>query len=176
VDGDDVTFTSSPGHDPFWLTAAKSVQFDTAPAPDDQGALFIGIDGGTALPSSWIGQIARGAPVAVVLDGVVFRAGAFSGRDWREAASHWTKSGGGLDVRQFTLRAGDASLESRRGSLAIDDQGALVGQLDANLGEPGRLFAGLKSENGETETQKLTFHGGSTWLGPVRLAPAPKVF
>ena len=44
------------------------------------------------------------------------------------------------------------------------------GELDATLAEPGGLFAGLRSENGETETQRLAFHGGWTWLGPLRIA------
>ena len=109
-------------------------------------------------------------------DGVIFRAGALIGPDWRQAARSWTHSGGGLDVRQFTLTAGQVSLDSRRGSLAVGDDGALVGELDATLVEPGRLFAGLASENGETETQRLTFHGGSTWVGPARIAPAPRLF
>ncbi len=79
-------------------------------------------------------------------------------------------------MRQFTLTAGRTSIDSRRGSLAVDDTGALVGELDATLAQPGRLFAGLQSENGEAETQRLTFHGGSTWLGKVRIAPAPRLF
>jgi hypothetical protein len=123
-----------------------------------------------------MGQIARGAPVNIALDGVVFRAGALVGPDWREAARNWTHSGGGLDVRQLTLTAGQASLDSRRGSLAVADDGSVVGELDASFVEPGRFFAGLRSENGEIETQKLLFHGGATWLGPVRIAAAPDLF
>jgi hypothetical protein len=174
--GDDVTLTPAPGAKPFWLTSAKTVQFYTRPAPDDQGAVFLGIDNGAAEPSSWVGQISRGAPVGVVLDGVIFRAGAFTGRDWRGAATNWTRNGGGLDVRQFTLRAGDASLESRRGSLGVDASGALIGGMDAYLSEPGRLFAGMPAKRSQTETLKLTFRDGSTWYGPLRLAPAPHLF
>jgi hypothetical protein len=38
------------------------------------------------------------------------------------------------------------------------------------------MFAGMRPEDHETETQRLTFHGGSTWLGRARLAPAPRAF
>jgi hypothetical protein len=174
--GDDLTLTSAPGARPFWLTSAKSLQFDMRPAPDDQGEVYLSLGGGVASPDGWIGQVSRGGPVNIALDGVVFRAGTLVGPDWREAALSWTHSGGGLEVRQFTLAAGGAGLDSRRGSLAVDDNGALVGELDATLAEPGRLFARLQSENGEAETQRLTFHGGWTWLGPLRIAPAPRLF
>jgi hypothetical protein len=175
-EGDDLVLAPAPGAQPFWLAGAKTLEFYTRAALDDQGAVFFGLDGGRAAPASLMGRVARDAPVSILLDGIAFRAGAFSGRDWREAASNWTRSGGGLDVRQFTLRAGVVSLDSRRGSLAVDDHGALVGELDATLVEPGRLFTGLKSENGETETQKLTFHDGWTSVGRARLAPAPHLF
>lgn len=176
VAGDDLVLAPAPGAKPFWLTAAKSLQFDTRAAPDDQGEVWFGIEGGAAARDSWMGDIAQGAPVNITLDGVIFRAGTLVGPDWRAAARSWTHNGGGLDVRQFTLTAGATSLDSRRGSLAVGDDGALVGELDATLVQAGRFFAGLRAENGEAETQKLTFHGGSTWLGPTRLAPAPKLF
>jgi hypothetical protein len=176
LEGDDLTLTPSAGAGPFWLQSAKTLQFATRAAPDDQGRIWFGLDTATVSPESWMGDIARGGPVNITLDGVVFRAGALRGGDWREAARSWTHSGGGLDVRQFTLTAGQASLDSRRGSLAVGDDGALVGELDANLGQPGRLFAGLRAQPGETQTLRITFHGGSAWLGPVRIAPAPRLF
>ncbi len=173
---DDVILTTAAGAAPFWLTSAKSLQFDTRAAPDDQGEVWFGLAGGAVSPDSWMGKVAGGGPVGITLDGVVFRAGTLAGPDWRDAARNWTHSGGGLDVRQLTLTAGRTSLDARRGSLAVDDNGALVGELDATLTEPGGLLPGLKSENGETETQRLTFHGGWTWLGPLRIAPAPRLF
>jgi hypothetical protein len=175
-EGDDLALTPAAGAQPFWLTGAKTLEFYTRTAPDDQGGVFFGLDGGQAAPDSLMGRVARGAPVSLVLDGIVFRAGAFAGRDWRESAMNWTHSGGGLDVRQLTLRAGATSLESRRGSLAVDDTGSLIGELDSTLVEPGRLFTGMKAKTGETETQRLIFHGGWTAVGRVRLAPAPRLF
>jgi hypothetical protein len=176
LQGDDLTLTPGAGAGPFWLQSAKTLQIATRAAPDDQGEVWFSLAGATVSPEGWMGQIARGAPVNITLDGIVFRAGALRGGDWRDAARNWTHSGGGLDVRQFTLTAGDASLDSRRGSLAVADDGALVGELDANLGQPGRLFAGLRAQPGETQTLRITFHNGSAWLGPVRIAPAPQLF
>jgi hypothetical protein len=174
--GDDLTLTPAPGAAPFWLKSAKSLQFDTQAAPDDQAQVWFSLAGGQVSPESWMGEVGRGAPVAIALDGVVFRIGTLVGPDWRDAARNWTHSGGGLDVRQFTLTAGQASLDARRGSLAVGDDGALVGELDANLGQPGRLFGGLSAQPGETQTLRLTFHGGWTWLGPLKIAPAPRLF
>jgi len=176
VEGADLTLTPGPGARPFWLTAAKSLQFDTRAAPDDQGAVYLSIGGGVASPQTWMGQVARGAPIDLTLDGVVFRAGTMVGADWREAVRNWTHSGGGLQIRQLTLTAGDASLDSRRGSLAVADDGTLVGQLDTNLGEPERLFGGLSAKPDETQTLRITFHDGSAWLGKLRIAPAPDLF
>ncbi len=176
LQGDDLTLTPAAGAGPFWLQSAKTLQMATRPAPDDQGEVWFSLAGAKVAPQSWMGQIARGAPVNITFDGVVFRAGTLRGGDWRDAARNWTHSGGGLDVRQFTLTAGEASLDSRRGSLAVADDGGLVGELDANLGQPGRLFAGLRAQPGETQTLKITFHNGYAWLGPVRIAPAPDLF
>lgn len=176
VEGDDLTLTPATGARPFWLTAAKSLQFDTRAAPDDQGAVYLNLTGGQASSQSWMGQVARGAPVNLTLDAVVFRAGMLVGGDWRAAVRNWTHNGGGLDVRQLSLTAGDASLDSRRGSLAVADDGTLVGQLDANLGEPERLFEGLSARPDETQTLRITFHDGSAWLGKIRIAPAPDLF
>ena len=176
LEGDDLTLTPAAGAGPFWLQSAKTLQFATRAAPDDQGQIWFSLDAAKVAPESWMGEIARGGPVNITLDGVVFRAGALRGGDWREAARSWTHSGGGLDVHQFTLTAGEASLDSRRGSLAVGDDGALVGELDANLGQPGRLFSGLRAQPGETQTLRITFHDGSAWLGPVRIAPAPRLF
>ncbi|HWF75531.1 MAG TPA: DUF2125 domain-containing protein [Caulobacteraceae bacterium] len=176
LQGDDMTLTPGPGGGPFWLQSAKQLQIATRAAPDDQGEVWFSLTSAAVSPESWIGQIARGGPVNMTFDGVVFRAGTLRGGDWRDAARHWTHSGGGLDVRQFTMTAGEASLDSRRGSLAVADDGTLVGELDANLGQPGRLFAGLRAQPGETQTLKITFHNGYAWLGPVRIAPAPDLF
>jgi hypothetical protein len=176
LQGDDLTLTPGAGAGPFWLQSAKTLQIATRSGPDDQGEVWFNLVGGTVSSESWMGQIARGGPVNITLDGIVFRAGTLRGGDWRDAARNWTHSGGGLDVRQFTLTAGEASLDSRRGSLAVGDDGALVGELDANLGQPARLFSGLRRQPGETQTLRITFHGGSAWLGPVRIAPAPRLF
>jgi hypothetical protein len=176
IEGADLTLVPAPGARPFWLTAAKSLQFDTRAGPDDQGAVFLSLQGGAVSPQSWMGQIARGGPFDIDLDGVVFRAGALAGVDWRDALRNWTHSGGGLDIHQLTLRAGEASLAARRGSLAVADDGTLVGQLDANLDEPERLFRGLSAKPDQTQTLRLTFHDGAAWLGKVRIAPAPDLF
>lgn len=172
----DMTLAPAPGAKPFWLTSAKSLQFDTRAGPDDQGAVFLSLEGGAVAPQGWMGQIARGGPVNIALDGIVFRAGTMTGVDWREALRNWTHSGGGLDVRQLSLTAGDASLDARRGSLAVADDGTLVGELDANLSEPERLFRGLSAKPDQTQTLRITFHGGSAWLGALRIAPAPDLF
>jgi hypothetical protein len=185
LEGGDLTFAAAPGAKPFSLTSAKSLQFYTRAGPSQQAALFLSVDGGVALPGSWVGQIADGKPVAIKLDGIISHADALHGEGWRGLMANWSANGGTFDVHQLTLTAGDAALDARKGGLAVTDDGNLEGVLEATLRDESRVLAVAQSgrsapSNPAVPTNALavplTFRDGATWIGPLKLAPAPRVY
>jgi hypothetical protein len=185
VEGANLTFAAAPGAKPFSLASAKGVQFYVRAGPDRQAAVFFRIDGGQALPGGWLGQIAGVKPVAVKLDGILSHTGELQGKTWRALVSHWSAMGGTFDVHQLALTAGDAALDAHGGGVAVTDDGRLEGVLDANLSDEQRVLAvaqGGKPSPAATAQPspalnlRLTFRDGSTWIGPLKLAPSPRVY
>jgi hypothetical protein len=185
LEGDDLTFAAAPGAKPFSLTSAKSLQFYARAGPDRQAALFFSLDGGVARPDGWVGQIAGGKPVALKFDAVINHAGDLQGASWPGLVARWSAAGGAFDVHQLTLTAGDASLDARKGGVAVGDDGRLEGILEANLSDEGRVFAVAQTGRAPVVDAapradglglRLTLRDGWMWLGPVRLAPAPRAY
>ena len=185
LEGDDLTFAAAPGARPFSLTSAKSLQFYTRAGPDRQAALFLSVDGAAALPRSWVGQIADGKAAAVKLDGIISHSDQLRGESWRELIAHWSARGGTFDVHQLTLTAGDAVLDARKGGVAVADDGRLEGVLEASLRDEQRVLAVAQTgkpppadptASANALDLRLTFRDGGTWIGPLKLAPAPRVY
>ena len=185
LEGDDLAFAAAPGAKPFSLTSAKSLQFYTRAGPGQQAALFFSLDGGAALPGSWVGQIANGRPVAVKLDGIISHTDDLHGASWRGLIAHWSARGGTFDVHQLTLTAGDAALDARKGSIAVADDGHLEGVLEANLRDADRVRSVAQTGKAPTSDPtaatdaldlSLTFRDGATWVGPLKLASAPRLY
>ena len=185
LEGDDLTFAAPPGAKPFSLASAKSLQFYTRAGPGQQAALFMGVDGGAALPGSWVSQIAAGKPVSIKLDAIISHTDALQGDNWRALISNWSAKGGALDVHQLTLTAGDAALDARKGGVAVADDGRLEGILEATLRDKGRVLAVAQGgkpppadpgPGNNALDLRLTFRDGETWIGPLKLAPAPRAY
>jgi len=185
LEGSNLTFAAGPGAKPFSLASAKDVQFYVRAGPARQAAVFFSLDGGHALPGSWLGQIAGGKPVTVKLDGILSHTGDLQGRTWRALVSHWAAMGGTFDVHQLALTAGDAALSAHGGSVAVTDDGRLEGVLDASLSDEPRILAVAQGGKGPPDSPAkpspalnlaLTFRDGQTWIGPLKLAPAPRVY
>jgi len=185
LEGDDLTFVAAPGAKPFSLTGAKTLQFDTRAGPDQQAAVFFSLDGGAARPDSWVGQLAGGKPVAIRLDAIMSHTDELEGDSWPRLVAHWSAKGGDLDVRQLTLTAGDASLDVRKGGVAVADDGRLEGVLEASLRDEARVLAvartgqapaGDAAPGPGTSGLRLTLRDGGIWLGPMRLAAAPRAY
>jgi hypothetical protein len=146
--------------------------------------VFFSLDGGQALPGGWVGQIAGGKPVAIKLDGVLSHTDDLRGATWRGLVSHWSDKGGTFDVHQLTLTAGDARLEAHGGGVAVADDGRLEGVLDASLTGRERVLAvaaGKSPRAGPAPaipalSLRLTLRDGATWVGPLKLAPAPRAY
>ncbi|HEY2707816.1 MAG TPA: DUF2125 domain-containing protein [Caulobacteraceae bacterium] len=188
IDGDGLSFTAAPGAKPFALAAAKDVQIYTRSGPNDQAAVFVSVDGGVAAPGGWVDRIAGGGPVALKLDGVLSHTQYLHGASWRGLVGGWSAGGGTFDVHQLAASAGVAELDVDGGGVAVGADGRLVGVLESRVKQPDRLLAVLSGDGKAASSQgigdpkgvaisaRLTFRDGETWLGPLKLAPAPRLY
>lgn len=228
LEGDDLGFTPSPGAAPFWLSRARLLQVETRPGPDDQGAVYFGVEDGLASPTGWLGRAAAGRPVKLVAETTFDHASALAGPGLRAALVRWAHAGGMLSVEQVSLNAGGASLTSQRGALSVADDGDLAGSVSVRSPNPALFFAPkpaaadarprltinlhlrhasivpasggppIRLTPDQTITLdvgkklrlatpilaaslgaaplELSFHDGATWLGPLRIGRAPRVF
>ena len=100
-----------------------------------------------------------------------------------------------IAVRQGGLMAGESVLSLRPSTLAVDDAGYLAGDLALSLSkasqgvmalgavgvlpqETAAVASGLTGVQlpGKPLEATLSFRDGQTWLGPLPLGPAPRVY
>jgi len=195
IEGLGLTFAAAPGANPFFITAADEVHLHTRAGPNDQGAAYFELDQAKANFPGLIGRIAQGRPVSLIADGVYSHAGALDGRDWASAVRAWSAAGGALNVRRMRVAAGQALLDASAGTLGVDGDGRLSGSLTARLrqaprtltamGQAGAISPGAVDSagavlgaraRGPTTTVTIDFQAGQTTLGPVDIAPAPRIY
>jgi hypothetical protein len=195
-EGVKVTFQPQQGAQPFALSAADRVEFHLRAGPDDEGGVFARVDNGTARLSGLFARVAQGKPISIVWNSTLSKMSAFAGADWPSAVRHWADAGGQMTVRDGALTAGDALISASNSKLSVGRDGRLTGSLDATLrqapralgamGESGVLapetadaaaaVAKARQGDGDAARITLTFQAGQTTLGPVAIAPAPKVY
>ena len=194
VEGLDVTFVTPPGARPFALVSASGFHLHTRAGPNDQGAIYIGIEGGRARSSGTLDDIAGGKPVAITLDALWSHASALSGGAWPVRVKNWAEAGGDLTTRHLEIIAGPASIWAAPGIFSVDRDGRLLGNLSVTLGRTRQILSAM-TLNGKlpAETARaaetaagppgpasvvlpLYFQAGRTTLGPVALGPSPRVF
>ena len=195
-EGRELTFTPTPGAQPFALSQAKKVAFHLRPGPEDQGALFLEVADGQAQMSGLFARIAQDGDIDLEWDALLTKMSAFDGPDWPNAVRNWSQAGGMAQVREAGLTAGEAVIGVNRGQLFVGPDGRLRGTLDVTLREAPdaleALGAGgvLPPETADTAAAvaaarqgadnvaqaAITFQAGQTTLGPVAIGPAPRVY
>lgn len=193
VEGLNLTFATPPGARPFALTSAKAFHLHTRAGPNDQGAIYLGVEGGGAGAPGTLGLIAAGGPVTFTLDGVFSHAGAMTGADWPSRLKAWTRAGGSLSVKRLELTAGKAAIVAKAGDLGIGPDGRLTGDLSVGAAQTPRIL-GVMAARGAlspevaraggaialartgSATLPLDFEAGRVTLGPVALGPSPRLF
>jgi len=195
VEGVDLAFEPLEGATPFFVTAAKRLQFNLRPGPNDQGQVYLLLDQASARLSGLFGRVAGERPVSLAGDGTFSHASALQGRDWPAAVRAWSAAGGAMAVREVRVVAGEAVLDARSGTLSVGYDGRLRGSLTAALrqaplalsamGQEGAIppdkasaasaVAAARAE-GEVARMTIDFQAGQTTLGPVAIGPAPRVF
>ena len=198
VEGEDLIFTAAPGAKPYFITAAKAFNLHLKAGPDDQGAVYVGLDQAKANLTGLMARIAQGKPVGITADAIFSNATEFQGASWPAAVDGWRRAGGRFQVRQLTIAAGEAVLDAKSGVLSVSDQGRVSGSLNASLrqapqalgamGQAGKITpdaaqkgasaaqAAQAAQQGDVAHMTLDFKDGQSWLGPIPIGPAPKVF
>jgi hypothetical protein len=195
-EGVKLTFQPAPGARPFALAAAERVEFHLRSGPGDQGGLMFKLDKGKTQASGLFARIAGDQPVSMIWESTLTKVSGFKGRTWPQSARAWSDGGGQIDVRQAGVTAGEALLGARAGTLTVGADGRLRGSLDLNLRQAPRALGALgasgvippetalaaaavtaaRQDEDDVARAQLTFQAGQTTLGPIAIAPAPRVY
>lgn len=197
-EGVGLTFQPAAGANPFSLQAAERVEFHLREAPSevgDEAGVWLTVKNGKGQLSGLLGRIAGDKPISLEWDGRLSKASALRGQDWGDAVRAWARAGGRMDVKRGGLTAGDALIGVNSGWLSVGSDGRARGVLDVSLRQAARALATLGQtgaipadraqaaaavaqarEAGDLARATLNFEAGQTTLGPVAIAPAPKVY
>jgi hypothetical protein len=191
-------FTPGVGAEPFPLTSAKLVALNLRPTKGSaaDADLLFRVEEGVARKTGVLDWTVGGKTFDTVASARIANAAAFRGDRWGEAALNWASRGGALADFRAEAEAGDARADGAAARLTFDREGRLQGTLALTLrngpgalaalgawGQGGRVGPGAASGLAATQTGLngtanlvLVFENGRTRLGPVPLAPAPKLF
>lgn len=198
-EGVGLSFQPTAGAQPFGLSAAERVEFHLRQAPStvgDEAGVWLSVKDGKARLHGLLGRIAGDKPISIEWDGRLSTISAFHGSDWPDAVRRWTAAGGQMSVKRAGLTAGDAVIGVNSGTLRVGADGRVTGVLDVSLRQAPRALnamgasgtipqaraeaaaavATARQEAGDLARATLNFEAGQTTLGPVALAPAPKVY
>jgi hypothetical protein len=197
-EGVNLAFQPTAGAQPFALASAERVEFHLRRAPKEVGAeagLWLMVKNGKSQLSGLLGGVAGDKPVAVEWDGRVSAIDAFRGADWPDAVRNWVTAGGRMSVKRGGLTAGDALIGVNAGNLGVGSDGRVSGVLEVSLRQAPRALgvmgaAGVLTPDrvaaaaavvtartsGDLARLTLNFEAGQMTLGPVALAPSPKVY
>lgn len=195
-EGVDLTFEPGPGAQPFSLSSAARLEMHLRRGPDDEGGVWLNLKQGRAQLSGLLGRIAGEQPISAEWDGRLSHISAMTGRDWPSSVRAWTAAGGRMSVKRGGLTAGQAVIGVSSGDLGVSADGRVRGTLELSLrqapraltalgqsgaipadrAEAAAVVAAARQGSGEVARAALTFQAGETTLGPVALAPAPRIY
>lgn len=195
-EGTELSFAPGSGAQPFALAGAARVEFHLRKGPDDEAGIFAKLEGGRATPGRFLAFAGDGKPVSIVWNSTLSKDSALRGADWASAVRAWSEAGGTIHLRDAGITAGEAGLNLKDGTLSVGRDGRLSGSLAATLrGAPkalnalsqsglvppgtadaAALVAAARQGAGDTAQASLYFQAGQATLGPVAIAPAPKVY
>jgi len=195
VEGLDMKFAALPESAPFLLRTAHALHIHTKSGPDDQGAIYIEIDGATAEPDSLIGRLAAARQSDFVFDGLFTRARSLRGPDQPSAVRAWSAAGGRLTIRHLRVAAGQAELAANAGEIGVGADGRLTGSVNLVLHQAPKTLAAMAlsgtlppetaraagvvvsaRQQGRVTRLPLSFQAGRMTFGPVALGSSPRVY
>ncbi len=197
IEGRDLVFTPAGGAILFPIARAGRFEAQYAPRPDgpDEAGLLVRLDDAVAAQGTLLQRLGGQPQGRLLWESVVEEASDFRGADWGAAVRHWTDAGGALRVVQAQASVGDAAASVTRGRLTVGTDGRLRGSLDLAVRQAPRsllTLRGVPKVDEEAASQAavvaeareddalarltLVFEAGVATVGPVALAPAPKIW
>lgn len=195
VQGVDLEFSAVEGAQPPSFGAMKIFEARVTPTDGDKADVFVRLDRATPANNALLSRVANGAPATIGFEGTINGASFLRGRGWSQVLQAWSAAKGSLAVRQGGIMAGEAVLSLQPSTLSIDSSGQLAGDLALSLSrasqgvmalgavgvlpqETAAVASGLTGVEpaGKPLEATLTFRGGQTWIGPLPLGPAPRVY
>ena len=195
IQGVDLEFGALKGAQPLSFSAMKTFEARVTPGDEDKADVFVRLDQATPANNVLLSRVAEGAPVTLGFEGTINGASFLRGRGWSQVLQSWSAAKGSLAVRQGGIIAGEAVLSLQPSTLSVDESGRLAGQLALSLSratqgvmalgavgvlpeETAAVASGLTGVEpaGKPLEATLTFRAGQTWIGPLPLGPAPRVY
>jgi len=180
VEGANLMFVPGPGAQPYLLRSAERLNLHIRPGPQDQGAVLLRVEGATAQLPGLLSRIAQDEPVAMDVELTLSKMSAMQGNDWRSMVRSWSGAGGTATLKNASLTAGGAVLAAHGGALSVGEDGRVEGGLDVDLRKAGAALSdmsgGMIPPQAAFAGASLRFEGGQTILGPLPIAPAPRVY
>jgi len=196
IEGLQLSFTAQPGAKPFPLASVDRAVFYTRPLPDDQVEARLYLSDARATPASRLDDVAGHAPIGLVWQAAISKLSAFHGKDAPSAARAWSTAGGTVTTSLGGVAAQGRTLGVRSSQLNTDADGRLRGMISLELKGGGDAVRALGADHaidpaaatlaadivdvragasGKAQVD-LDFQAGAMTLGPVAIAPSPKVF
>jgi hypothetical protein len=188
------TFEAVAGSEPFALASADRVELYLRPkaGASDQAEFLMRVLDGRARPGGELRRTVGENDFTLEVGGAITRFDRLSGRDWSQAVRDWTKAGGAVVGVRADLQADGVTAKGESARLGVATDGRLVGDVAVDLGESSKpiselgrtdallpaaaaVAAALRGPDGKSRLQ-LVFAPDGLRLGPVKLAPPPRVF
>lgn len=186
IEGRDMTFTPVTGARPFWLQSVRRLDVGLQPGPNDQQAILMRIIEGRPNAGGLVARITEEQPLTLDWQSSINHASSLRGRSWPDAVRAWSAAGGQIILRNSELTSSKARLTLSGGPITVGPDGRLVGNLKADLGEivtavaragTGTPVPGANiGTRPETLNASLSLRDGKIHLGPLPIAPSPRIF
>lgn len=196
VEGVGLRFVPLPGSEPFLLAGAERLEVHLRPAPqgENTASFVLRLKQAAPRPAGVMAFVSGNRPADFVWDSRVTQVSRLRGEDWAAAVRSWRDAGGRMDIARATLQAGDLRAQNAGGYLTVGADGRLRGRVAVALNRPlqalsamtrieqtdanalGTATAVAEAQPDANTELVLGFEAGVTTIGPVAVAPAPKVF
>jgi hypothetical protein len=189
-------FTPLPGSEPFPLASAARLEVYVRPNagleggpgvaqpaddPIDAADVLVRLIEARGRPGGPIAALTRNGLLTVQGEAVITRARDLSGQDVAGLTAAWARNGGALLNVRGELAAGASTARFDSPRLAAGPDGRLTGQVTLTAQDAAAAVSGLTGAPADAvpaadATLTLGFADGEARLGPLVLAPAPKLF
>jgi len=195
VEGVNLTFAPVEGGRAAAFTSAERFGLHLRPQPDDRMNLALQLQGARPSGGDLLARLVGHKAAGLRLEGSATRASAMRARSWASGVQSWASAGGTFELSIGEAVIGDAVARSSPTRLGVGPRGSLEGPVSLTLGsgpeamvalgatgvlppETASVAAGLAgiASPGGQASARLDFRDGQTFLGPLPIGPAPRLY